>query len=85
VIDTVEHVVQEAQATQNDICGEFERQLQSLSTEKTALEDENYQVWPSPLQSIYGTLSVVVNIVLEATHVESRQLLCSSQYSYEPR
>lgn len=47
VIDTVEHVVQEAQATQNDICGEFERQLHALSTEKSALEDENYQVRPS--------------------------------------
>ena len=45
VIDTVEHVVQEAQVAQNDICSEFERQLHSLSTKNASLESENEQVW----------------------------------------
>ena len=58
VIDTVENVVQEAQATQNDICGEFERQLHVLSTEKTALEEENYQVRHSPTQGTFHFISV---------------------------
>lgn len=61
VIDTVEHVVQEAQATQNDICGEFERQLHALSTEKLALEDENYQVRPSTNKGTFYFVSMTTH------------------------